>query len=447
MSTKSIYIIGGLLRLTLLMIPQVITTLTSLVGVSTPMNSYKSLQEAFYYLEHGINLYDGGVVHHTPILVVVMSFFNDWFPLPMSVLYVGVDLWICSRLVAINRWYNEHQTKRLGRKVIGASDSVIVGFYMLNPLLVLTTLSQSTLVFGMLFVVESISQIVLEHNLYRGMMSLALASYLTLSPLYLLVPVLTLAHAILKMSWQEVYVVGSGIFVGSLMLLIMASFAMTSSFQFVYACYGTALMFDKITPNLGLWWYLFTEMFEYFTPFYKGLFNIYGGIFIIPITMRFWEVSTESTQSEVIKTDDKSEVVNESNKSVEEKSPKSSLVAIGDSFLAVVLSYFWISFTKSYPSYGDLAFGLSFLPIFSSTILPYCRYSIITALILLGSLLLGPIFYYSWIVLGSGNSNFFYSITLFYGGVHIAIIMDLIWAKLSYDYQGKNRGNSSLTQI
>lgn len=337
--------------------------------------------------------------------------------------------------------------KRLGRKVIGASDSVIVGFYMLNPLLVLTTLSQSTLVFGMLFVVESISQIVLEHNLYRGMMSLALASYLTLSPLYLLVPVLTLAHAILKMSWQEVYVVGSGIFVGSLMLLIMASFAMTSSFQFVYACYGTALMFDKITPNLGLWWYLFTEMFEYFTPFYKGLFNIYGGIFIIPITMRFWEVSTESTQSEVIETDDKSEVVNKSNKSVEEKSPKSSLVAIGDSFLAVVLSYFWLSFTKSYPSYGDLAFGLSFLPIFSSTILPYCRYSIITALILLGSLLLGPIFYYSWIVLGSGNSNFFYSITLFYGGVHIAIIMDLIWAKLSYDYQGKNRGNSSLTQI
>lgn len=437
MSTKNIYIVGGLLRLTLLLIPQVITTLTSLVGVSTPINSYKSLQEAFYYLEHGINLYDGGVVHHPPVLVVVMSLFNDWFPLPTSVLYVAMDLWICTRLVAINRWYNEYQSKRVGRKLTGASDAVIVGFYMLNPLLVLTTVSQSTLIFGVLFVVESISQIVLAKNLYRGMMSLALASYLTLSPLYLLAPVLALAHSVLKMPWQEVYVVGSGIFVGSAMLLVMASFAMTSSFQFVYACYGTVLMMDKITPNLGLWWYLFTEMFEYFTPFYKGLFNIYGGIFILPITLRFREIPTEEHERPE-KSQDSID-----REAVDEK----PTTAIGDAFLAVVLSYFWVSFTKSYPTYGDLAFGLSLVPIFSSTILPHCRYSLVTAIMLLGCLLLGPIFYYSWIVLGSGNSNFFYSITLFYGGVHISIIMDLIWAKLTYDYQGKNRGKTGLTQI
>ncbi|KAG7660917.1 uncharacterized protein J8A68_005592 [[Candida] subhashii] len=404
---NQVFIIGGLIRFLLPTIfPSIVEILGSKVEITTPINAYKSLQEAFYYLQQGIDLYDGGVNHHPPILVIILSFINalPFNQIIFHLLYSLIDLFIAWRIVQLNRWYNDYNSKRIGKQYIAFNDNLIALFYLFNPLIIITNLSHSTIVFSWAFIMEALNQVVLGRNTSRAMIALANATYLSFTPIYLLAPMLALAHSIgsEKKDYSKMYIHGLTIFICTVGLLMILSFASTASSQFFEQCYMTVILFKKITPNVGLWWYLFTEMFEFFTPFYVGMFNFYSIIYVIPITLRLFEYKSTPKQ--------------------------------GDSFLALVLVYLWVSFTKSYPTFGDLGLALSIIPIFKNTIIPYCKFIYVTGLTLIITLLLSPIFYYCWIVLGNGNANFFYSINLLWGGVHILIIMDLIWGKLIYDY-------------
>ncbi|CUM46411.1 uncharacterized protein AC631_04528 [Debaryomyces fabryi] len=405
----SVLLIGGLIRFVLpTILPRLPLNLSSSIEIATPLTSFKSLQEAFYYLQHDINLYDGGVNHHPPLLVILLNAIDEYLPrrlgeIVFNGVFTGVDLIIACRLIHINKWYNKHMSQRTGRSIQGFSDDLIAAFYLFNPLLILTNISHSTLCFTLMAITESLYQLVIRRNLPRSVISMAIASYLSFRPIFLIIPLLGLAHS-LDRDWKTVYAHGIGLFTSACGILVLTSFMMTASFQFLDLCYGIVIKFNKITPNLGLWWYIFTEMFDFFTPFYVGVFNLFSIIFVIPFTLRLFEFNHKSAKP------------------------------TGDAFLAVVTSYIWLSFTKSYPAVGDLAFALSLIPIFKDTVIPHCKYPFLTALVLLVGLLLSPIFYYCWIVLGTGNSNFFYSINLVWGIVHGLILTDLVWGKLIFDY-------------
>lgn len=404
-----VLLIGALIRFVLpTSLPSLPLDLSSSIEIATPLTSFKSLKEAFYYLQHNIDLYDGGVNHHPPLLVILLNLIDEYLPkrlgdIVFNGLYTGVDLMIASRLIHVNKWYNKHMSQRTGRSIQGFSDDMIAAFYLFNPLLILTNISHSTLCFTFLAITESLYQLVIDRNVARSVISMAIASYLSFRPIFLIIPLLGLAHS-LDSDWQTVYAHGIALFSSACGILVLTSSVMTESFQFLDLCYGIVIKFNKITPNLGLWWYIFTEMFDFFTPFYVGVFNLFSVIFVIPFTLRLFEFNHKSGKP------------------------------TGDAFLAVVTSYLWLSFIKSYPSVGDLAFALSLIPIFKDTIIPHCKYHFLTALVLLVALLLSPIFYYCWIVLGTGNSNFFYSINLVWGVVHGLILTDLVWGKLNYDY-------------
>ncbi|KAI5970266.1 hypothetical protein CANMA_000618 [Candida margitis] len=405
-----VFVIGGLIRFLLpTFIPSVTTTLSSTVELSTPITSFKSLLEAIYFLNHDIDLYDGGVNHHPPLVVIIAScikaipFSLIWFDL----VYTITDLLIAWKIVKLNQWYNESRSKIKGSQVTGFNDDLIACFYLFNPLIILTNLSHSTVVFTWYFIIESLIQIVLKRNIMRSMISFAAATYLSFNSLYIFPSLVGLALRTFPTTTHiKLLVTSSTGYLVSLLLLALASFAFTSSWSFLDNCYLAVIYFKKITPNVGLWWYLFTEMFEFFTPFYLGMFNLYSFSFILPIAIRLFESRATPDQ--------------------------------GDSFLAVLLSLLWVSFTKSYPTVGDLGFALSLLPIFKGTILPYCKMIYVSSMTLVTALILSPIFYYCWIVLGNGNANFFYSINLIWGGVHILILMDLLWAKLIVDYGVEN---------
>lgn len=505
-----VFVIGGLIRFILpSIVPKIVEILASTVEISTPINSFKSLQEAFYYLDNGINLYDGGINTNPPLYVVLMSLINNlpfkqiWFNLVFTV----IDLIIAWRLIAINKWYNKYNLERSGKHYTGFNDDFIASFYLFNPLILLTNLCHSSLPFSWLFLIESISQVVLCYNYERAMILLAISSYLTFTPIYLFIPILAIAHSLKLHPPTKIYVIGGGIFYMAITFLMFASFAITASWHFAFTCYGTIIFFDKISPNIGLWWYLFTEMFQFFTPFYVGIFNLYHFIFIIPISIRLFEYKPKDPLDDIplsrlvigpegkllaidengYGTEIKNGLANETNTDIttelidtntnvnttgidtnttanttsietnttsttstnntttsksssnattiiKTKTPIDYTQVNGDSFLGFVLCYFWLSFSKSYPTIGDLGFGLSLIPIFKSTVMPHCRYPLISGLVLLVCLLLSPIFYYCWIVLGNGNSNFFYSINLIWGVAHALIIIDLFWAQLTLDY-------------
>lgn len=441
MKSSSIVLwIGFVLRVGLpTVFPALPFQLSTTLELATPINSYLSLHEAFFYLQNNINPYDGGVNHHPPLLVIFFNLFKEVtsptvFEVLVNVLFAVVDVVIALHLVEINNWYNGYRSTRtkpatrtkpstksrfsttgsLGK----LSDELIISFYLFNPIIILTNLAHSALPLTLVFLTTSLVQLVKYKNLPRSMMSLGIASYLSYSPMYLIIPMLAMAHKLIPVdTLGRIYFQGPAIFISTCCLLFFSSVILTSSLDFLDQCYGVIIRFDKIQPNVGLWWYFFTEMFEFFTPFYLGVFNLFSFLFIIPLTIRFFEVDG----------------------------------TLGDSFLAFFLCYIWVSFLKSYPTIGDLGFGLSLAPIFSHTIFPYCKLIYVTGLTLLISLLLSPIFYYCWIVLGNGNSNFFYSINLIWGAVHVLILMDFIWGKMISDYCDENgieekRGEIRLTQ-
>lgn len=47
---------------------------------------------------------------------------------------------------------------------------------------------------------------------------------------------------------------------------------MLGSWDFIPAVYGTRLLVPDLTPNVGLWWYFFIEMFDSFRSFFTAIF-------------------------------------------------------------------------------------------------------------------------------------------------------------------------------
>uniref|UniRef100_A0A0L0P8H9 Uncharacterized protein n=1 Tax=Candidozyma auris TaxID=498019 RepID=A0A0L0P8H9_CANAR len=426
MSLAAVLAIGTLIRVVVpSLFPRITDALASTVETSTPIDSFRSIQEAFYLLKNDLDVYDGGVVYHPPLLVSLLNLVNDAFPenyvfIVFNILYAIVDLGIACKLIRANQWYDEHQRKRSKIEGLPFSSTFIAAFYLFNPLMILTNWSHSTAVFSYFLIIELVVQVVVDHNPFRAMIALAVGAYLSLTPGFLVVPVIALAFTVsADRDYTRLAVQCSAIFIASMATLLLLSFILSGTPDFFYQCYGNILFFDKFSPNMGLWWYIFTEMFDFFTPLYKGIFNLYHVIFVVPITVRFFERESEPQ--------------------------------IGDSFLAVVMAHTWLSFSKSYPIIGDLGFVLSMLPIFKNTVIPHTKFMLINALTLIICLLLAPIFYYCWIVLGNGNSNFFFSMSLIWGGVYIVIFLDFIWGRLVFDYiqtnEVKDRKALRLTQI
>lgn len=54
--------------------------------------------------------------------------------------------------------------------------------------------------------------------------------------------------------------------------LLYSSNLLTGSWQFLMSTYGTLLLLPDLTPNVGLWWYFFIEMFDSFREFFLGVF-------------------------------------------------------------------------------------------------------------------------------------------------------------------------------
>lgn len=407
------------------LLPDLTDSLAATIEVSTPIDSFRSLQEAFFLLDNDMSVYDGAMVHHPPLFVSVMKLIKDATPASLSpvlfnALYTMLDLGIAYKLTQLNTWYNTHHSRRTGRLLDPLKPALVASFYLFNPLMILNNWSHSTSTFSYFLIIELLVQVLIDANVFRGAIALACAAYLSFNPIYLVVPYLALAYAVLdRRDWAHPIVKGFGVFFASLAMLLLISFVLSPSPDFLYSCYWSVLLFEKITPNLGLWWYIFTEMFEFFTALYKGIFNLYNFVFVVPLALRFFEYAD---------------------------TPKA-----GDSFLAFFLCVLWINFSKSYPIIGDLGFSLSLLPIFKNTVIPHTKFLFVSMLLLITNLLLSPIFYYCWIVLGNGNSNFFYSMSLAWGVVHILLFLDIIWGRLVFDYvetnEVKDPNQLRLTQI
>jgi GPI-anchor transamidase subunit U len=361
------------------------------VECSTPVTSFKRLQEGIFQYQHQRSPYDGGVFHQSPLL---LALFSTLPPQYVNVLYSAVDVTIGYLLADIARNLNRR------RKDFSMDPAVVATIYLLNPFSLMSLFARSTLLFSNLITTWAIYSAVSKRQV-RAVVLLALAVTLSIYPLCLAPAMILLCTEFGGDKGTDGQVRRlSLIFVASVGIFVGLSALPTQSWDFVGSTYGVILLFKELVPNIGLWWYFFTEMFDFFRPFFIGVFQIYVLMFSLPVTIRF------------------------------RNNPLFALITLMGT----------TALFKSYPECGDIGYYLSVLFLYRPP-LKLLKYGLVAGLAVLYATVLAPTFYHLWIYLGSGNSNFFYAITLVYALSMILIISDSTWAAIRIEYDGGKNPN------
>lgn len=176
--------------------------------------------------------------------------------------------------------------------------------YLLNPFTLLTCLGRPTTVFTTFFVLLSIRHAT-QGKARTTAFALALASYTSLHPVLLLPPIGLLCYdqtcknttvsskdsktaqpITSKPTGLEFTVPFLAQFTTITALLLMLSRLILPSWTFLSSLYLTPLSLPDLTPNPGLWWYFFIEMFDAFRSFFLGVFWLHMLAYSVPFTIR-----------------------------------------------------------------------------------------------------------------------------------------------------------------
>ncbi|XP_065838468.1 phosphatidylinositol glycan anchor biosynthesis class U protein-like isoform X1 [Oscarella lobularis] len=222
---------------------------------------------------------------------------------------------------------------------------------------------------------------------------LALATYLSLYPVMLIAPLILIDYQIMKCSYVKSAIRVILPFIVVFAFLNFTSYYISGSWDYVQSVYGFILAVTDLTPNVGLFWYFFMEMFDHFYSFFVWVFQINVFLYTMPLAIRL------------------------------RKHPGFLFYT-----LCSVMSIF-----KSYPTVGDLALPLALLPLWSHTF-KYMRYSFLAGSMFLVAVVIGPIFWHMWIYAGNANANFFFASTVVYSLAQILLVNDTVFALLRRDY-------------
>ncbi|KAL4890984.1 GPI transamidase subunit PIG-U [Aspergillus ambiguus] len=404
----AVFVGAHTLRLLLILLfPSLPDLLTGRVEVSTPVSSFKRLQEGLFLYKRNVSPYDGGVFHQAPLLLPLFSLLPspDQHALPTAIFFSIVDLLNAEALITISesgqavsgRFYTA------ARKHIKWDGVSIAAWFLFNPFTIATCLGRSTSVFTTTGILYALSNAVSGNSL-NAMISLGFASYLSIYPALLFIPLVLLCYDQRAQKTTPPPGVAPfvlkhlGIFLFSVAGLLAISCLIVDDFyDFISATYGFQLLVPDLTPNVGLWWYFFIEIFDSFREFFLGIFWLHLASYVGGFTVRL---------------------------------RRQPLFVI-----ASLLGIFAIF--KPYPSISDASLYFALLPLYRH-LFPLMRYTFFAVSALLYATLLGPAFYHLWIYAGSGNANFFYAITLVWSLGLSILLADTVFAALRDEWEHDN---------
>ncbi|KAF2202501.1 PIG-U-domain-containing protein [Delitschia confertaspora ATCC 74209] len=378
--------------------PSLPNLLTGRVEISTPVTSFKRLQEGVFLYTHNVSPYDGGLYHQAPLLLPLFSLLPNpaYHPFATNVLYTIVDLLGANALMQIAET-GQTVSSRLftsPRKDLRWSSLAIGASFLFNPFTIATCIARPTSALTNLFVLIAMAKASQGASI-TFILALSFASYLSMHPILLFPPLLLLCYNMRVTKartppnpWAYTLSHVGGLAL-ALVALLYTSALLTGSWEFLAATYGVRLLLPDLTPNVGLWWYFFTEMFDSFREFFLGVFWLHAASYVPGLTIRL------------------------------RKQPL---------FVAITLTGIFAVF-QPYPSIADATLYLSLVPLLRH-LFPLMRYTFLASSAILYTSFLGPAFYYLWIYAGSGNANFFYAITLVWSLGLSIIIGDSLFAAL-----------------
>jgi phosphatidylinositol glycan class U len=277
-------------------------------------------------------------------------------------------------------------------------ENLIASVYLLNPYLLLPSLALSTSTFENALTLLALV-FASEGKVSSALLAIAFAVHLTPSSILLLLPILMVLvsspvshlasprpfHGSLK---RVLFLFGEYILYW--LVLVGASCIIAGgSWNWVRASWGASLTLPDLTPNPGLWWYFFTEMFDHFRPFFLMVFSVHLVIYILPICIKFQH----------------------------------------DPLYAAFLLIGVLGTFKAYLTLADPGLFVSMISIFPE-VHGYLRHPIITTLLHLHAALLLPLQHVLWVSEGRGNANFYYAASLVMGMAGGAGLVDACWAGL-----------------
>ncbi|OZJ05009.1 hypothetical protein BZG36_02155 [Bifiguratus adelaidae] len=395
-----IFSLAALVRLLLFQVPGLTRVLADQVELSTPLTGYKRVIEGVFLYKSAVPPFEGGACHHAPLLIALFHVL-DALPIQCTqIVYITMDLVAAHMMMGIADRKTTMYTSKLKLDIEKGESTglwIIGALYLFNPMTILSCVSLSTGIFSNTSVIAAIYH-ALSASASNSMFWLAIASYLSFYPAMLIFPINSILSSGRSLThYLNVFPKAMGIFGLYLLTLLGISYVFTGSWKFMGSTYGVIIFLKDLTPNIGLFWYFFIEMFDQYRSFFLSVFQIHAFIYAIPLTIRL-----------------------------------SQHPLLACTLLCGIMAIF-----KSYPSAGDACLYLGLLPVHGE-LRKYTRYDFLVANIFLYSAALAPIFWHLWIYAGSGNANFFYAITLVYNVGQIILLVDLLYSAIRRDFDVAN---------
>lgn len=270
---------------------------------ATPLNSYKRLREGIVLSQNDLDPYAGVLFHETPFALKFFAFLYEMLSEPIAnMIFIFGDvlttivLGKVADLVAINLLIQQKKdAKKLHKDAkeellvhvedVESMSSLVQAAYLFHPYLMASCAAKTTTVFANLFLATFLWMALRKQKIF-ACLSLAFATYQSFYPVMLIVPLILMiseSDSDLKMTSFSVTAIFSGFLVA---IFYFSYMIMGSSWTFLSSTMGFILAVPELTPNMGLFWYFFTEMFEHFRVFFVCTFQINCFIYVIPLAAK-----------------------------------------------------------------------------------------------------------------------------------------------------------------
>jgi GPI-anchor transamidase subunit U len=277
---RAVAVLGSAAALRLLIffaLPRIPDFLTTQVEISTPISSYKRIKEGLLLYERGVSPYDGGVFHQAPLLLVIFGLLSP------GLLFTALDVLNAASLKSV-----ADSLKLKSPRFIPLDGTFIAAAYLFNPFTILSCLGQSPSLLSNTAIIQAVLSAQNGDGI-RAMFALAFGAYLSMYPALFIPPVLLLLYQSdpnVKATTQTT-LLHLGYFVAAFAALVSSTLFITGNlWEFIYSCYGMQLTVPDLTPNVGLWWYFFIEIFDSFRDFFIGVFWLHMAGYVGGLTLR-----------------------------------------------------------------------------------------------------------------------------------------------------------------
>lgn len=422
--------------------------LSSRPEVSTPVTSLRRLAEGYWLKQLSMSPYAGSMYHASPLLLSILGALTvtriEGQPnhLLCSLLFVIVDFVTAMLMRAIGQNLQMAYTRSL--KSLGidrllqsseilSSGDIAALVYLWNPMTIVTCVGSST---------SPIENFVIILSLYGASSRLVplaafgwvMATHLSLYPACLVIPVILLLgygpdapprklfvpknssrveknpssdgpcqHKEVKnqlaipiiFSWRPIMHFFLWASVWSIYVLVLCGISVKKYgglMEMFRRTYGFVLTVKDLSPNIGVLWYFFAEVFDFFRNFFLIVFHVNILFMIFPLAIRLKH--------------------------------RPCYLA----FVYIAIS----SMLKSYPSVGDSALYLGLLGLFVNE-LAEMKFSFFLFCGYVGISLLSPVMHNLWIWRGTGNANFYFATAMAYACLQIILVIESVNAILNHD--------------